>query len=113
MEKEKEIFNQTMCTKPYIRITKTERDEKSGVTIYFLENALNMIEIILKDFPEIHHYINILFYFYFHVFWEIIKIMLPKKEIVAIVKLNLMLKNMKKKMGKTILKLAILVLILK
>ena len=51
-EKEKEIFNQTMCTKPYIRITKTERDDKSGVTIYFLENGSHYCGEIKDGMPN-------------------------------------------------------------
>ena len=51
-EKEKEIFNQTMCTKPYIRITKTEKDAKSGVVIYFLENGSHYCGEIKDGMPN-------------------------------------------------------------
>ena len=52
MDKDKEIFNQSMCSKPCIRITKTERDEKSEVTIYFLENGSHYCEEIKDGIPK-------------------------------------------------------------
>ena len=52
MDKDKEIFNQSMCSKPYIRITKNEKDEKSGVTIYFLENGSHYCGEIKDGMPN-------------------------------------------------------------
>ena len=52
MDKDKEIFNQKMCNKPYIRATKSEKEEKSGILIYDLENGSHYCGEIKDGMPN-------------------------------------------------------------
>lgn len=52
MDKDKELFNQGMCEKPFIKVTKSEKDQKSGVTIYFLQNGSLYCGDIKDDMPN-------------------------------------------------------------